>query len=126
MDSDEALARILQQEEWGHAKAPSMGSVHAVSGGPSVAPGLDAFTSLPAISARDTALPSHIVSTAVDSSLELTDPTPDVHELFLYYNSKYFDGRLVAVVVKWSKRMTLYVRCQLLSALVYSLCDPLC
>jgi hypothetical protein len=40
--------------------------------------------------------------------LAVLDPTPDVHALFVQYNEKYFHGTLGAVIVTWSKRMTLY------------------
>lgn len=40
-------------------------------------------------------------------SLELSDPQPDVRELFLEYNLRFFHRRLDAVEVAWSKRMTL-------------------
>ncbi|XP_049831889.1 DNA-dependent metalloprotease SPRTN-like isoform X1 [Schistocerca gregaria] len=42
----------------------------------------------------------------VDPSLEYTDPTPDIHALFLQFNDRFFRGRLAAVEVKWSSRMT--------------------
>jgi len=38
---------------------------------------------------------------------ELLDPNPDIRQLFLYYNQRYFDSTLVGVEVKWSKRMKL-------------------
>ena len=37
---------------------------------------------------------------------DLQDPCPDIHELFLYYNVKYFGGALDSVAVQWSRRMT--------------------
>lgn len=37
--------------------------------------------------------------------LELSDPTPDVHSLFVQFNHRFFWGRLASVVVRWSKRM---------------------
>lgn len=43
------------------------------------------------------------------NSVELIDPNPDIHSLFLYYNDLYFQSRLSGVEIKWSKRMTLYV-----------------
>lgn len=43
----------------------------------------------------------------VDSSLELSDPTPDIYLLFLDFNERYFWGSLAGVEVKWSPRMTL-------------------
>ncbi len=45
----------------------------------------------------------------VDSHWELTDPNPDIHRLFVEYDSLFFGGRLVSsgVAVRWSNRMTL-------------------
>ncbi|VDK82590.1 unnamed protein product [Litomosoides sigmodontis] len=37
---------------------------------------------------------------------EVTDPTPDLHELFQQYDDTFFGGRLAACEVKWSSRMT--------------------
>ena len=42
----------------------------------------------------------------VDSSWELIDPTPDVHNLFMVFNAKFFWNKLQAVCVSWSKKMT--------------------
>lgn len=38
-------------------------------------------------------------------SWELSDPTPNVHALFLQFNKTFFWGKLASVVVRWSKRM---------------------
>lgn len=35
------------------------------------------------------------------------DPLPDIHDLFAYYNKKYFDSQLSNVYVEFSSRMTL-------------------
>ncbi|XP_053154694.1 DNA-dependent metalloprotease SPRTN [Hemicordylus capensis] len=43
----------------------------------------------------------------VDEAWELLDPSPDVRGLFLQFNETLFWGRLAAVEVKWSPRMTL-------------------
>ncbi|NXG70436.1 SPRTN protein, partial [Baryphthengus martii] len=43
----------------------------------------------------------------VDEAWELLDPSPDVHGLFLHFNETLFWGRLAAVEVSWSPRMTL-------------------
>ncbi|XP_007507917.2 DNA-dependent metalloprotease SPRTN [Monodelphis domestica] len=43
----------------------------------------------------------------VDESWELVDPNPDPRALFVQFNKLYFWGRLEAVEVKWSFRMTL-------------------
>ncbi|ETE59558.1 hypothetical protein L345_14710, partial [Ophiophagus hannah] len=44
----------------------------------------------------------------MDDAWELLDPNPDVRGLFLQFNETLFWGRLAAVEVKWSPRMTLY------------------
>ena len=31
----------------------------------------------------------------------------DIHQLFLYYNMAFFNGTLDAVMLEWSKKMTL-------------------
>ncbi|XP_043858746.1 DNA-dependent metalloprotease SPRTN isoform X3 [Dromiciops gliroides] len=43
----------------------------------------------------------------VDEAWELVDPNPDPRALFVHFNQLYFWGRLEAVEVKWSFRMTL-------------------
>lgn len=43
----------------------------------------------------------------VDPSLEFTDPTPNINELFLQFNAQFFWGKLAGIEVKWSPRMTL-------------------
>uniref|UniRef100_A0A8D0EAH8 DNA-dependent metalloprotease SPRTN n=1 Tax=Salvator merianae TaxID=96440 RepID=A0A8D0EAH8_SALMN len=43
----------------------------------------------------------------VDEAWELLDPSPDVRGLFMQFNESLFWGRLAAVEVKWSPRMTL-------------------
>lgn len=36
---------------------------------------------------------------------ELVDPTPDIFAMFVRFDQKFFQKRLGAVVVEWSKRM---------------------
>ena len=45
----------------------------------------------------------------VDERWELTDPNPNIHQLFVEFDSQFFWGKLVArgVAVAWSSRMTL-------------------
>ena len=43
----------------------------------------------------------------VDPIWELIDPNPDARDLFLQFNDRYFWGKLSAVEVRWSPRMTL-------------------
>ncbi|OAF70079.1 hypothetical protein A3Q56_02168 [Intoshia linei] len=43
----------------------------------------------------------------VDPIYEITDPNPDIYELFNVYNLAYFDRKLDATTISWSNRMTL-------------------
>jgi hypothetical protein len=43
----------------------------------------------------------------VDPSWEYVDPTPDIHALFIQFDSRFFWGKLKTVEVRWSPRMTL-------------------
>lgn len=43
----------------------------------------------------------------VDPSWELIDPTPDIHNLFVIFNTKFFWNTLLPVSVSWSKKMKL-------------------
>ena len=43
----------------------------------------------------------------VDPAWELIDPVPDIRELFVEFDTAYFDGMLGSVEVKWSSKMTL-------------------
>lgn len=42
----------------------------------------------------------------IDNNLELADPTPSIHDLFVRFNKKFFWGSLDMVQVLWSNRMT--------------------
>ncbi|NXU14219.1 SPRTN protein, partial [Pardalotus punctatus] len=42
----------------------------------------------------------------VDEAWELLDPSPDVHAMFVQFNQTLFWGKLEAVTVSWSPRMT--------------------
>ncbi|CAI4222579.1 unnamed protein product [Auanema sp. JU1783] len=42
----------------------------------------------------------------VNPDYELLDPCPDIHALFLEYNQKFFQGKLLCCELKWSARMT--------------------
>ncbi|XP_038616762.1 DNA-dependent metalloprotease SPRTN [Tachyglossus aculeatus] len=87
-EGDEELVLALQlQEEW-DARRPSGG--RSGPSGPSGPPsGAEAPLS------------------PVDAAWELLDPTPDLRALFVHFNQRFFWGRLAAVEVKWSPRMTL-------------------
>nr|XP_056709175.1 DNA-dependent metalloprotease SPRTN [Euleptes europaea] len=94
MDGDFLLALRLQ-EEW-----------EAEDGGPAqvVAAGVVAA----AATARPSASPPPPRPlSVVDEAWELLDPSPDVRGLFMEFNESLFWGRLAAVEVKWSPRMTL-------------------
>ncbi|VDO61179.1 unnamed protein product [Haemonchus placei] len=41
----------------------------------------------------------------VDPALELSDPCPDIHVLFVDFNDRFFEGTLAQCEVKWSPRM---------------------
>ncbi|XP_015117478.1 sprT-like domain-containing protein Spartan [Diachasma alloeum] len=44
--------------------------------------------------------------TLVDQTLEIVDPIPNIHTLFVQFNTKFFNNVLLPVEVKWSPRMT--------------------
>ncbi|XP_020642299.2 DNA-dependent metalloprotease SPRTN isoform X1 [Pogona vitticeps] len=87
MDEDFLLALRLQ-EEW-EAQDGDDGLVEAVEDG--------------AVSSSSAPRPLSVV----DEAWELLDPNPDIRGLFLQFNETLFWGRLAAVEVKWSPRMTL-------------------
>lgn len=41
----------------------------------------------------------------VHNAWEIVDPTPNIHSLFVKFNSRFFEGKLAAVELEWSKRM---------------------
>ena len=52
---------------------------------------------------------SHSGLSIVDKQLELVDPNPNIHQLFVEFDNTFFWGTLAAsgVAVDWSVRMTL-------------------
>lgn len=46
------------------------------------------------------------IQTLVDKALELIDPTPNIHTLFVQFNTRFFWNVLTPVQIKWSNRMT--------------------
>ncbi|NXM78251.1 SPRTN protein, partial [Serilophus lunatus] len=50
--------------------------------------------------------PSPPPLSVVDEAWELLDPSPDVHALFVHFDRTLFWGKLEAVTVSWSPRMT--------------------
>ncbi|VDO12408.1 unnamed protein product [Rodentolepis nana] len=43
----------------------------------------------------------------VDPMWEAIDPTPDIRQLFIDFDTQFFGGKLKSVEIRWSKRMTL-------------------
>ena len=46
------------------------------------------------------------IQTLVDKALELIDPTPNIHTMFVQFNARFFWNVLSPVQIKWSNRMT--------------------
>ncbi|KYN31805.1 hypothetical protein ALC56_13944 [Trachymyrmex septentrionalis] len=46
------------------------------------------------------------IKSLVDQALELIDPTPNIHTMFIQFNARFFWNGLASVEVKWSNRMT--------------------
>ena len=44
--------------------------------------------------------------TLIDQTLEIIDPTPNVYTLFMQFNERFFQNKLLSVQVKWSPQMT--------------------
>ncbi|KAI9362675.1 SprT-like family-domain-containing protein, partial [Pilaira anomala] len=106
MNSDEALARLLQQE-WAEeeevykadlALAKQLQDEFVIDLTQS------SSSPLPPQQKSDLAL-AYQLSTIVDESI-LEEETPDLHQLFSYFNRIYFNNQLSGVEVKWSTRMT--------------------
>lgn len=59
--------------------------------------------------AQESALTVCDPKTIVDNKWELSDPNPNIHDLFVQYDKLFFDSTLVnnGVAVSWSNRMTL-------------------
>ncbi|KYM96067.1 hypothetical protein ALC62_13268 [Cyphomyrmex costatus] len=49
---------------------------------------------------------STYIRSLVDQALELIDPTPNIHTMFVQFNASFFWNTLSHVEVKWSNRMT--------------------
>lgn len=95
---DYALALLLQQEFDDECVSPEKGS----SKGP-------ATFGVVSPSGKVTIPSSEGPMSVVDPRWEVTDPTPNVHELFVQFDSIFFNGALNSrgVEVRWSPRMTL-------------------
>ncbi|XP_031469711.1 sprT-like domain-containing protein Spartan [Phasianus colchicus] len=83
-DDDFALALQLQELWEAEGEAAAAARVEALPGPASLSP-----------------------LSVVDEAWELLDPSPDVRGLFVQFNEALFWGRLAAVEVSWSPRMTL-------------------
>eukprot|EP00096_Caligus_rogercresseyi_P013443 TRINITY_DN6091_c0_g1_i1.p1 TRINITY_DN6091_c0_g1~~TRINITY_DN6091_c0_g1_i1.p1 ORF type:complete len:523 (+),score=151.80 TRINITY_DN6091_c0_g1_i1:123-1691(+) len=65
-------------------------------------------SSLPSLHASKSSLSPPLEDEAIiGPELEDLDPTPDLHELFLKFNTRFFWSYLSSCEVKWSPRMTL-------------------
>lgn len=89
-DEDFLLALRLQQEWEEQDKAAAEAAAAAAAKRPDVSP------------CRSSPRPLSVV----DEAWELLDPSPDVHALFVQFNQTLFWGKLEAVAVSWSPRMT--------------------
>ena len=90
MSDDETLARLLQEEY--NAELLTETKVNDEIAG-----------FLPASSQISK---NESKSSIIDGSLDLIDPTPDLHALFIQFNEEFFWSKLNGCEVKWSTRMT--------------------
>jgi hypothetical protein len=111
--TDEELAFILQQEEYGlldvkHVVLPPSPKNHTPI--PLEIIDLDSEDDLVVV---DSFTPTAVEKQMRQEDLQQHEANDhalgvlDVHELFVKYNDLYFEGRLAAVSVEWSPRMTL-------------------
>ncbi|KAM3580135.1 hypothetical protein VKS41_007372 [Umbelopsis sp. WA50703] len=111
IESDEALARLLQAEEELQARDSKQTKTSGVKDPPPlpVTSQLDSDEELARrlqAEENETSLVSQQAE-EVDDDIELFSPTPDIHALFRAFDHQYFFGMLKMVELKWSKRMTL-------------------
>ena len=97
-DGDYAIALLLQQEFDNEQVSPRKLSSHGTVSFGIVSPG-----------GRVMVPTSQGPTNVVHPRLEVTDPNPDVHELFLQFDGIFFNGALNnrGVEVRWSPRMTM-------------------
>ncbi|KAK3816360.1 MAG: SprT-like family-domain-containing protein [Benniella sp.] len=86
--SDEELARILQEQEYEAAAGPTNNPRSGTSTSPITLVDDDGDDS------------------ATDLGLDIDSPFKDLHSLFLAFNDQYFESKLSACEVRWSPRMT--------------------
>ncbi|KAI8581800.1 hypothetical protein K450DRAFT_231235 [Umbelopsis ramanniana AG] len=111
IDSDEALARLLQAEEEQNAKSLVHGersTEHRSPPSPSSSQlkSDEEFARLLQEQEGTEANSSH-PDEKIANDLDLFSPTPDIHALFQMFDEQYFFGMLKVVELKWSKKMTL-------------------
>lgn len=108
MDHDSEYAAYLQLQEWGNS-AESSSSVQPALASRTSAASSQPTAGFPAQPINGWLLPASAVTAlgnVCDPSLEMTDPVPDVRQLFLMFNEHVFSGRLSGVELRWSKTMT--------------------
>lgn len=105
LDSDEALARLLQAEEEQNAKAMTHGEGSAERRSPpSPSPQLKSDEEFARLLQEQEGqkAESRSHSEQISNDLELFSPTPDVHALFQLFDEQYFFGMLKVVEVnRW-------------------------
>ncbi|KAI9285084.1 SprT-like family-domain-containing protein [Umbelopsis sp. AD052] len=109
IESDEALARLLQAEEEQNAKTSVHGETSTEHRSPpphSSSSQLKADEEFARLLQEQEADSSHN-DEQIGNELELFSPTPDIHALFQVFDEQYFYGMLKVVELKWSKKMTL-------------------
>ncbi|KAF9354829.1 hypothetical protein BGX34_010788 [Mortierella sp. NVP85] len=87
--SDEELARILQEQEYEAAAGPTTNPRSGTSTSPITLADDDDGD-----------------DNATDLGLDIDSPFKDLHSLFLAFNDQYFESKLSACEVRWSPRMT--------------------
>lgn len=93
--SDEELARTLQEQEYEAAAGPTTNPRSGTSTSPiTLVDGDDSATDL-------------------GHGLDIDSPFKDLHSLFLAFNDQYFESKLSACEVRWSPRMTRWYGCLL-------------
>lgn len=96
--ADYAIALLLQQQFDDEHESPRKSSSNGTVSSGVVSP-----------DGKMTVATSQSPTSVVHPRLEVTDPNPNVHELFLQFDGVYFNGTLNSrgVEVRWSPRMTL-------------------
>lgn len=90
MEEEDFLLALRLQKEWEEEDKVAAEAAAAAAKRPDVSPYRSSLRPL----------------SVVDEAWELLDPSPDVHGLFVQFNQTLFWGKLEAVTVSWSPRMT--------------------